>query len=354
MSRAETLAAWLPDERTAALITSPLSLRYLCGIPIESGVAIVIKEKAALFVPERVFSFIDGKVSGFKIRALTNGQQLLDLLIKYGIKRVLVEADKMTVAEWRLYKEQLHYAELCDTDELSEQLAYMRIVKSSDEIKAIAKAQSICDAAYERLIGSVRRGMTERQIAALADLYLAELGSEGKPFPTVAATGENSAGGRLRPSNRKTSVGDLLIMEFGAVVDGYNACISRTVGVGALGERESEAYRAVSCAISDGIKALRAGIGGKVADSVARSTLNAWNYDKFSVGGFAHGIGLEEYEAPFLGRRSGAQLRADTVLAVSVEIRLPGKFGIKLGDTAVIGSEGCNVLTKASRAQIFI
>lgn len=354
MSRADTLAAWLPDERTAALITSPLSLRYLCGIPIESGVAVILKEKSALFVPERIFSSVDGRIAGFKVRALTNGQQLLDLLIKYGIKRVLVEADKMTVAEWRLYKDQLHYAELCDTNELSEQLAYMRIVKSSDEIKAIAKAQSICDAVYERLIGSVRRGMTERQIAALADFYLAELGSEGKPFPTVVVTGANTARGRSRPSERKTVAGDVLIMEFGAVIDGYNAFISRTVGVGALGERESEAFRAVSCAISDGIKALRAGIGGKVADSVARSTLNAWNYDQFSTGVFAHGIGLEDYEAPYLGRRSGAQLKADTVLAVSVEIRIPGKFGIKLGDTAVIGSEGCKVLTKASRTQVFI
>ncbi len=354
MNRAETLANWLPDERTAALITSPLSLRYLCGMPIESGVVVVAKEKSFLFVPERIFSSVNEIAEGFKVSALTDGQQLLDLLIKYGIKRVLVEADKMTVAEWRIFKEQLHYAELCDTDELSEQLINMRMVKSSDEIAAIGKAQKICDAAYERLIGSMRRGMTERQIASLADFYLSELGSEGSPFSTVVLSGGNTARSRSKPSDRKTVSGDLIVMEFGAMVDGYCARMCRTLGVGSVGAKEEEAYRAVSCAISDGIKALRAGIGGKVADSVARSTLNAWNYDKFCVGGFAHGIGLEDYEAPYLGRRSGPLLKSDTVLAVSCEIRLPGKFGIKIGDMAVLGNEGCTVLTRASRALVFI
>lgn len=354
MSRAEALAAWLPDDRTAALVTSPLSLRYLCETPIESGVAVVAKEKSFLFVPECIFSSVSGRVEGFKVSALINGQQLLDLIIKYGIKRVFVEADKMTVSEWRLFREQLHYAELYDTNELSEQLVNMRMVKSREEIAAIGKAQKICDVVYERLLGSMRCGMTERQIASLVDFYLSELGSEGVPFPTVVLSGENTARGRLRPSDRKTVNGDFIVMEFGAVVDGYCAKMCRTVGVGSVGAREDEAYRAVSCAISDGIKALRAGIGGKVADSVARSTLNAWSYDQFCVGSFAHGIGLEDYEAPYLGRRSGALLKAGTVLAVSCEIRLPGKFGIKLGDTAVLDNDGCTVFTRTSRTLVFI
>lgn len=354
MNRAGILAGMLPDERTAALVTSPMSLRYLCGSPIESGLAVVAKEGSFLFVPERIYSAVSGRAEGFKISALTNGQQLLDLLIKYGIKRVMIEADKMTVSEWKLFKEQLHYAELCDTEELSEWIVRMRTVKSADEIAAITKAQKICDVAYEKLIGSMRKGMTERQIQSLIDFYLAEAGSEGSPFPTVVLSGANTAKSRAKPSDRKVESGDLIVMEFGAAVGGYCAKMCRTIGVGSVGERMDEAYRAVSCAIADGITALRSGIGGKVADSVMRSTLNAWGYDQYAVGGFAHGIGLEELEAPFLNKRCNAMLRPDTVLAVSSEIRLPGKFGIKLGDMAVLGEEGCTVLTKATRTLVFI
>lgn len=357
MSRAEILAGMLPDERSAALVTSPLSLRYLCGCYVESGLAIIGHEESVLFVPERIYQRVSGRVSGFKVTALTNGQQLLDLLIKYGIKRVFIEADKMSVSEWKLFREQLHYAELCDTEDLSEWLVRMRTVKSSEEIAAIRRAQAICDDAYERLLGSVRKGMTERQILSLIDYYLAEAGSEGSPFQTVVLSGENTA--RLnvsdrRPLDRVTESGDLIIMEFGARVDGYCAKMSRTIGVGSVDPQIDEAYRAVSCAISDGVKALRAGIGGKVADSVARSTLNAWGFDKYSSGSFAHGIGLEEFEAPFLGRRSSAVLRPDTVLAACCEIKLPGKFGIRTEDTAVLGEEGCMVLTKATRTLVLV
>lgn len=331
-----------------------MSLRYLCGCSVESGFAFVGHEESVLYVPERVFPAVSGKAEGFRVTALTNGQQMLDFLIKYGIKHVFIEADKMTVSEWRLFREQLHYAELLETEELTEWISSMRSVKSLEEISAVTNAQAVCDKAYERLLGSVRKGMTERQIQALLDFYLAEAGSEGSPFGTVVLSGENTAFNRTLVTDRACESGDLIILEFGARVDGYCAKMSRTIGVNSVDPMIDEAYRAVSCAISDGIKALRAGIGGKVADSVARSTLNAWNYDKYAVGSFAHGIGLEEYEAPFLGRRSSALLRANTVLAASCEIKLPKKFGIRTEDTAVLGENGCMVLTKATRALVLV
>lgn len=354
MSRVETLVGLLPDERTAALITSPLSLRYLCGFSIENGIIIAAKEESVLFVPERTFSALNGRVNGFKPVKLVNGQQLLDMLIKYGIKSIMIEADKMTVSEWKVFKEQLHYAEIVDSEELSEWITGMRSVKSPEEIASITKAQSFCDKAFERLIGSVRKGMTERQIATLIDLYLAEAGSEGSPFRTLVLSGENSFKNRSKPSDKKIGDGEFVIMEFGATVDGYCAKMCRTVGVGSVDDRMDEAYRAVFCAISDGVKALRSGIGGKVADSVVRSTLNSWGFDKYCTGGFAHGIGLEDREPPYIGRSRSAILKENTVLAVSCDIRLPGKYGIRIGDMTVIEENGCSVLTKGTRSLVFI
>lgn len=354
MSRAEIIAEMLPDERTAALITSPLSLRYLCGFPVENGIAFVAKEQSFLYVRERDLAAVSAKTRDLKVDFLRKGQQLLDLLIKYGIKRVLVEADKMTVSEWKVFKEQLHYAELSDSEELSEWLLNMRMVKSPEERAAIESAQAICDKAYERLLGSIRKGMSERQIASLLEFYLTEFGSEGTPFPTVILSGENTANPHLRPSDRQTREGDFLIMEFGAVSGGYCAKMSRTVAAGNVDSRMENAYNAVSCAISDGITALRGGIGGKVADSVARSTLNAWKVDQYSMPNFAHGIGLEPFEAPYLGQKSSTTLKAGETLAVFCDVRVRDKFGIKIGDMAVLTDEGCKVFTKATRNLVHI
>lgn len=354
MNRAEVIAQKLPDERTAALVTSPLSLRYLCGFPVENGLALVAKEQSFLYVRERDLAAVSAKTRDFKVDHLQNGRQLLDLLIKYGIKNILVEADKMTVSEWKVFKEQLHYAELSDSEELSEWLLNMRLVKSPEEISAIENAQVICDKAYERLLGSIRKGMSERQIAMLLEFYLAEFGSEGVPFPTVVLSGENTANPHLRPSDRQTREGEFLIMEFGATSGGYCAKMSRTVVTGNVDSRMEDAYNAVSCAISDGITALRGGIGGKVADSVARSTLNAWKVDQYSSPSFAHGIGLEPLEAPYLGQKGSTILKADETLAVFCDVRVREKFGVKIGDMVVLTDEGCNVLTRATRNLVHI
>lgn len=354
MNRAEVIAEKLPDERTAALVTSPLSLRYLCGFPVENGLALVAKEQSFLYVRERDLAAVSAKTKDFKVDCLRNGRQMLDLLIKYGIKHVLVEADKMTVSEWNVFKEQLHYAELSDSEELSEWLLNMRLVKSPEETAAIESAQAICDKAYERLLSCMRKGMSERQIASMLEFYLTEFGSEGAPFPTMILSGENTANPHLRPSDRQTREGDFIIMEFGATSGGYCAKMSRTVVAGNVDSRMEDAYNAVSCAISDGIMALRGGIGGKVADSVAKSTLNAWKVDQYSSPNFAHGIGLEPFEAPYLGRKSSATLKAGETLSVFCDIRLREKFGVKIGDMVVLTDEGCRVFTKATRNMVHI
>lgn len=350
----ELLAKMLPDEHTAALITSPVSLRYLTGLPLENSLVLAAKEQSYLYASPRDMLVLSGKKTALKVEELRNGTQLLDMLIKYGIKRVLAEADKMTVSEFKIFKEQLHYAELSDSEELSEWLLQLRMVKSPDEISAIESAQGICDKAYDRLMGTIRRGMTERQIASMLDFYLAEFGSERAPFPTVVLSGANTAEQYLRPSDRKTREGDFIILEFGAVKQGYCSKMTRTVAAGNIDTRMEDAYNAVSFALSDGMTALRGDIGGKVAYSVARSTLNAWKVDQYSLPSFAHGVGLEAQEAPFVGHSSTATLRAGSTLSVFCGVRVNGRYGVKIGDTAVLTDDGCRVFTKATRNLVHI
>ena len=349
MTAAEQLASFLPDERSAALVTSEESIRYLCGSEISGAIALVSKEARFLFVGKGVLV----SANGFVVFSLSSLKQILDILVKFGIKRLYIENDKMTVAELDLLKNTLHYADFITNGELTAALLKMRAIKSESEIACVKKAQNVCDKAYQRLLTTVRKGMTERQIAAYLNYFLVEFGADEPAFSARALSGENSAA-KARSSSRQIREGDFLLLEFGARVGGYCAKMARTVAVGAISSKQEDAYNAVSCAVFDGLKTLRAGISSNVPDSVARATLNAWNVEKYSRGSFAHGIGIDVSEPPFLGENGGGMLKAGMTLAVGCDIRLPERFGVKITDTCVLTEDGCANFTAATRELVHI
>lgn len=348
------LVDMLPSENAAALVTSPVSLRYLSGVTVDSGIIMASKEAQMLFVTPAEFERLDGRCPEVAVTALNESGQMLDVLIKYGIKRVYVEAEKMTVSQYNVYKERLHYAQLDTSGALDRVLSDLRSVKRADELAAITNAQKICDKAYERLLGSLRKGMSERQIASMLEYFLRKLGSEGENQPVTVLSGVNTAEPGLSPGDRQITDGDLMIIEFGAKWGGYCAKMCRTVAVGKIDPKSENAYNAVSCAIQDGLKTLRAGVGSKVADSVAGATLNAWGVDKYSSTTFAHGIGLETVEPPFLGRGGSVSLKADTALYTKCGVIIPGRLGVKIGDMAVLTEIGCSNLTAATKSLVHI
>ncbi|MGN0668941.1 MAG: M24 family metallopeptidase, partial [Oscillospiraceae bacterium] len=292
--------------------------------------------------------------NGFVVFSLSSLKQILDILVKFGIKRLYIENDKMTVAELDLMKNMLHYADFITTGELTSALLKMRSIKSESEIACVKRAQNVCDKAYQRLLMTVRKGMTERQIAAYLNYFLVEFGADEPAFSARALAGENSALPHARPSSRQIREGDFLLLEFGARVGGYCAKMARTVAVGKISPKQEDAYNAVSCAVFDGLKTLRAEISSNVPDSVARATLNAWNVEKYSRGGFAHGIGIDVSEPPFLEENGGAMLKEGMTLAVGCDIRLPERFGVKITDTCVLTGDGCVNFTAATRDLVHI
>lgn len=353
-SALRSLIEMLPAENSAVLITSPVSLRYLGGAAVDSGIILASKEVQTLFVTQRDFDLLKNKHTELAVTALDRSGQMLDVLIKYGIKRVYVEADKMTVSEYNVFKEQLHYAQIDVSSSLDNALLELRSVKRASELAAITNAQKICDKAYDRLLGSLRKGMSERQIASMLGYFLTKFGSDGEAIPMTVLSGENTANPNLKPSDRQIAEGDLLIMEFGARWGGYCAKMCRTCAVGKIDAKRENAYNAVSCAIQDGLKALRAGVGSKVADSVAKATLNAWGVDEYCSTTFAHGIGLEAVEPPFLGRGGSVSLKANTALFTKCGVTVPGKYGVKIGDIAILTEIGCTNLTAATKSLVHI
>ena len=227
------LADKLSDERHAALITSDISRRYFCGFTSSAGIILVTKEASYLLIDFRYFDKAKQRVSDCEVILLENAKtQLMNLLIKHGITTVSVESDAMTVTELEKYKANYTFVTFDSSCGLSEMIGKMRIIKTPEEIEKIVKAQRIAERAFSRLLRDIKPGQTEKHVAALLEYYMAEYGSDGKSFDTIAASGVNSASPHAVPTDKKLENGDFLTLDFGATYDGYHSDMTRTIAIG--------------------------------------------------------------------------------------------------------------------------
>lgn len=349
------LADELSDERHAALITSDISRRYFCGFTSSAGIILVTKEASYLLIDFRYFDKAKERVSDCEVILLENAKtQLMNLLIKHGITTVSVESDAMTVTELEKYKANYTFVTFDSSCGLSEMIGKMRIIKTPEEIEKIVKAQRIAERAFSRLLRDIKPGQTEKHVAALLEYYMAEYGSDGKSFDTIAASGVNSASPHAVPTDKKLENGDFLTLDFGATYDGYHSDMTRTIAIGNVTDDMKKMYDAVLFANLDAMKAIRADISGKVADSVARSTLDAWGFGKYFGHGLGHGVGLEIHEAPSASPSSQYTLKEGMILTVEPGAYISGKYGVRTEDMVVVTNDGCRNLTNTTKDLIII
>ncbi len=349
------LADNLADEKHAALITSDISRRYFSGFTSSAGMILVTKEASYLLIDFRYFDKAKERVTDCEVVLLENAKsQLMSLLTKHGITTVSIESSAMTVTELDRYKANYSFIKFDSSRELSDMIEKMRVIKTPEEIEKIVKAQRIAEKAFSRLLRDIKPGQTEKHVAALLEYYMAEYGSDGKSFDTIAASGVNSASPHAVPTDKKLENGDFLTLDFGATYDGYHSDMTRTIAIGKVTEEMKRMYDAVLFANLDAMKAIRADISGKVVDSVARSTLDAWGYGKYFGHGLGHGVGLEIHEAPTASPSSQYMLKEGMILTDEPGVYISGKFGVRIEDMVVVTKDGCRNLTETTKELIII
>lgn len=351
----ERIAAELKDETHAALITGDISRRYVSGFSSSAGLVFVTKEKSYLIIDGRYFEKAEQQAKGCEVLLLTDlRKQIYALIEEHGIAVVSIESKTMTVSELEDYKKLFNALIVDSSSWLSATLERMRIIKTEEEILKIEAAQRIAEAAFSKLITSIRVGMTEKQVASVLNFYMMDLGADGISFDTIAASGVNSACPHAVPTDKKLENGEFLTLDFGAVVDGYHSDMTRTVVIGKPDEEMKNMYNAVWGANTDALKAVRADITGKLLDNVARSTLDAWGYEKYFTHGLGHGVGLEIHEAPNVSPKSPFTLREGMVITIEPGAYIPHKYGVRIEDMVVVTSDGCLNLTKTPKTLIYI
>ena len=226
----------------------------------------------------------------------------------------------------------------------------VRAVKDADEIDALARACAITVEALEILVGEMRVGVTEVALARRLEQLFGDLGAEDRAFDTIVGSGPHSAIPHHQPGRRALGVGDLVVVDCGARVDGYHADMTRTFVVGGDPEPwQVDLHRAVEVAQAAATAAYRDGAPAREIDGVARDVLTQAGLGERFTHGLGHGVGLEIHEAPMVGSRSTGTLGADMVITVEPGAYLPGRGGVRIEDTLVVSDAAPRILTEAPR-----
>jgi Xaa-Pro aminopeptidase len=226
----------------------------------------------------------------------------------------------------------------------------LRMVKDEVELAALRQAAAIADAALTDVIDGLVLGRTERHVARELERRMLESGAEAAAFETIVATGPNSAIPHHRPTDRRILQGDLLKIDFGARFDGYHSDMTRTFVVGANpADWQVEIYDLVFAAQRAGRQALAPGAEVTAVDAAARNVITEAGHGEHFGHGLGHGVGLQIHEAPLIAATGAGILHAGCPVTVEPGVYLPGRGGVRIEDTLVVGADGPDLLTLSTK-----
>ena len=340
----------------AVLLTCEANRFYASGFHSSGtdGVAIVTRNHNYYFTDSRYTEAAARHVRDAEIRE-TDREHPYSALInevieKEHITRMGYEDEYMTAADFRRFSEKLH----CELVPVTELLWTLRAVKDQAELDCMIQAQRIAEKALADILGEIRPGVTEKEIAALLLYKMLHYGAEDKSFDPIVVSGANGSLPHGVPSEKPIQAGEFVTMDFGCKFGGYCSDMTRTVAVGHVTEEMETVYNTVLKAQLAGIAAAKAGVTGAAVDGAARQVIADAGYGPYFGHSFGHSVGVEIHENPNATPSNSKPLPAGVVISAEPGIYLPGKLGVRIEDVIVITEQGCQNITLASKELLIL
>ena len=353
MTRIEKIQKELEKkELDAILLFSEPNIHYASQFAFTDGAVAVTRDAALLVTDSRYVEAAEAEAKDVAVRCISAERRMSAILKDFldGCLRVGAESEFLPHARWEEFGKLLGLDFLPADEVLSE----LRAVKEPGEIEAITAAQRIAEAAFEEMLGFIRPGVTEKEIAAELTYRMMRRGGEGNSFDPITITGANTSKPHGVPGNAVVQKGDFVTLDFGTMINGYHSDMTRTVAVGEASEEMRKVYDTVLKAQLAGIELMTtAHTGADVHNAAAKVIADAGWGDCFGHG-FGHSVGLEIHEGPSAHPRNEEKLPAGAVITAEPGIYLPGKFGVRIEDMVVIGENGPINLTKAPKELMIV
>jgi Xaa-Pro aminopeptidase len=336
------------------LVTDLINIFYLTGFRGSAGVAIVGPSESLLWVDPRYT--LQAKEEAREVEVIEYRGELLKAagrwLRRRKLGRIGYEDSHLTCREFQLLaRESGRLTRWKPAGGLIEEL---RTVKGPEEIAPIRGAGKLTCEVFEEVLPMVRPGARESDLAAEVEYRMKRKGADGAAFETIVASGPRAAFPHARASAKLLKKSELVIFDLGAILTGYAADMTRTLYLGEPPRRVRRLYEAVWEAQREAVENLHAGVRAGQVDSAARRVLARRGLARYFTHSTGHGVGLEIHERPRLGRGEKTRLENGCVVTAEPGIYLKGFGGVRLEDTVLVGAEGPEVLTPASKERWFI
>jgi Xaa-Pro aminopeptidase/Xaa-Pro dipeptidase len=360
MMRVDKLRQVLADENLdAILISQSENRRYLSGFTGTRGV-LFISSKRAVFATTFVYLEQARKQAPpFELVMFQRefAEVWPDLVAEVNstqrgrARRVAFESAHLTVAEYGKLAAGAENVELVPTEGIVEGL---RAIKGKGELDIIKRAVALADAAFTHIVEFIEPGMTEREVAWELEVYMRTHGAEKVAFDLIVGAGPNGAMPHHEVSERVIRMGEPIVIDLGARVEGYHSDLTRTICLGQPDERFAEIYALVLRAQLAAEAVVRGGIVAGEADNVARQVIAEAGYGEQYGHGLGHGVGLAVHEEPFIRQGAETVLKPGMVFTVEPGIYLPDWGGVRIEDMVLVQENGVEVLSRARKEPVII
>ena len=336
------------------LVLTEENRRYLSGFTGEdtdfnesAGTLFITDSKLILATDSRFKLQAEKEAPLYEIFCYKDGlfNKLADILNTLKTERLGFETTRMSYYLYRKLTERIESeklaVELFPVEDMAENL---RIIKEEFEIKQLSKALFIAESAFKNFAATLGPGMTEKEAAWAMEKRMRESGADKLSFPTIAASGPNSALPHAVPGERRFKSGEPILFDWGAKLDGYCSDISRTLVIGRPDETFKKVYATVLDAQQKAIDTIQEGVSSKDVDRAARSHIESKGFKDLFTHSLGHGVGLAVHELPRLSPLNERILRQGMVVTVEPGIYIPGWGGVRLENMVVVQKDGARVL----------
>ena len=334
------------------IVTDMRNCLYLTGFTGSEGVVLITPTLVYLIVDFRYLEQAQKETKNVNILKREKALHLLlaDVMKKYKSEKIGFESDSITFKQHKEIKESLPQNRLVPTLNVMKGL---RAIKYGVEIASIKKAVRISDEAFKHILGFIKLGMREVDIAEEIEYTVKRKGASNISFDTIAISGEKTSLPHGAPSQDLLKKG-IVLMDFGCVFSGYSSDMTRTIFLGKATAKQKEIYNIVLEAQQIAIENVKPGVEASCIDKAARDYITNKGYGEYFGHSTGHGVGLDIHELPNISGKSDEVLQPGMIFTIEPGIYIPGWGGVRIEDMVQVTEDGCKIITKSSKEIIEI